>query len=99
MREIILRVLEDQRTREYGESRVVDIRELSGRYNAMTVDYGTRKQKQVFKVVKDLGCGAGETSCIECDGSGKWPFASYVVPLDIDCVDCKGSGKILVSIA
>ena len=99
MRDVILRILKDQRMREYAESRVLDMGEYSGQYSSMTVDYGRRKQKQIYKVVKDLGCGAGETSCMECDGSGKWPFAPYAVPPDSDCVDCKGTGKVLVSVA
>ncbi len=72
--------------------------EMVGEHSAMSVYYGSGESEHV-KVVRDLGCGAGETSCLECDGSGKWPFAPYAVHPDSDCVDCKGTGKVLVSVA
>ncbi len=72
---------------------------MVGENSVMTVYYGSLRQTGHVKVVRDLGCGAGETSCNECDGSGRWPFAPYAVHPDSDCVDCKGSGKVLVSVA
>ncbi len=72
--------------------------EPAGQYNSMIVYYGPLDDKGNFKVIKRLESGAGETSCIECDGSGKWPYAPYAVPPDSDCIDCKGTGKVLVSI-
>lgn len=69
-----------------------------GQYRSMVVYYGDTKESQLYKVIKDLECGAGETSCLECDGSGKWPYAPYAVHPDSDCIECKGTGKVLVSI-
>ncbi len=71
--------------------------DIIGQHRSMTVHCGVKEHPQ--KVIKDLECGAGETSCIECDGSGKWPWVPYAVHPDSDCIECKGTGKILVSIA
>ena len=40
--------------------------------------------------------GVGQIDCIECDGSGVWPY--YPNGLEpTQCVECKGTGKVYVS--
>jgi hypothetical protein len=64
---------------------------------AMTLWGGLYRNVEVPVLVRPLGCGAGEITCRECDGSGIWT----VLPIDgsIRCVTCKGTGKVLISIA
>jgi DnaJ-class molecular chaperone len=46
---------------------------------------------------RDLGCGAGEVPCFECEGSGIWAFMEPEIPAE-PCVNCKGTGIVLISI-
>ena len=64
----------------------------------MTVYVGWTRNTAVLDMdVVDLGCGAGEIGCLECQGTGVWKWMEPEIPAH-QCVSCKGSGKILVSI-
>jgi hypothetical protein len=63
----------------------------------MTLYGGARRDEEIPVDVRRLACGAGETACIECDGSGVWT----VLPDDdrpVTCTTCKGTGKILIGV-
>jgi hypothetical protein len=65
--------------------------------NKMIIYRGFLRTTEVEQDVEDMGCGAGRTKCIECEGTGWWGYG----PTEKECgpcVECKGTGYILVSI-
>ena len=62
----------------------------------MVVYCGKDREIEVEVEVIDIGCGAGQIPCLECNGSGTWPF----MPRGVKevCVQCKGTGKQLIAI-
>jgi hypothetical protein len=65
----------------------------------MIVWCGFTRETEVERDVVDHGNGAGEIDCLECDGSGKWPFVDLSIDMpEQDCVPCKGTGRVLVSV-
>jgi hypothetical protein len=62
----------------------------------MTLFAGAHRDEELPVEVRKLAAGAGEITCIECDGTGIWT----VLPEDgpMECTTCKGTGKILISI-
>lgn len=72
----------------------------------MDIYCGWYRDTVVRQHVKMLGCGAGETRCLECGGDGDWKKflnegqVADMCPGDTPypCVNCKGTGKILVSV-
>ena len=60
---------------------------------------GFKRTTEVEVCPIDLGCGAGEVACFECEGTGDWDrFMPEPTGKPDPCVCCKGTGKILISI-
>lgn len=58
---------------------------------------GRRRASIGIRVFESLDGIAGKMICLECDGTGEWPYGP--TPAECGrCVECKGSGSILVSI-
>lgn len=61
--------------------------------------FGTLRGTEVELQVVDLGCGAGEIDCPECEGRGDWTRFHPEPELGpFPCVQCKGTGRYLISI-
>lgn len=56
----------------------------------------TGEGRQFTVEVERLFPGVGKMVCMECEGTGKWPFGPESKP-DDPCIECKGSGYRLVS--
>ena len=63
----------------------------------MEIDYGRKKEGSISAAVEYLSCGAGKTKCLECGGTGDWPYGPTPDTCG-PCIDCKGTGFILVSV-
>lgn len=60
--------------------------------------FGFKRETEIELQPKDLGCGAGQIDCPECEGTGDWARFYPEPVLRMICVDCKGTGKILIGI-
>lgn len=60
---------------------------------------GFKREMEVDVNPIDLGCGAGQVACFECEGDGDWTKYHPDPELGpFPCVVCKGTGLILISI-
>lgn len=68
----------------------------------MIAYFGFSRTTEVHVKPINLGCGAGQIKCVECNGSGDWskfhPEPHLLTDYQKKCIECKGTGKILVSI-
>ncbi len=47
-------------------------------------------------IITHICQGVGQIDCIECDGTGWWPYG----PTDKECgpcIECKGTSRVLIS--
>lgn len=58
---------------------------------------GFGRETEVLVDVEPVTWGVGRIDCLECGGSGEWPFMEPEIPTH-PCVTCKGTGKVLVSL-
>lgn len=58
---------------------------------------GWLRETRVAVTVIDRGGGAGEVTCFECEGTGR--FLGAPDGQDWACVDCKATGLVLIATA
>lgn len=62
----------------------------------MTVYTALNNDTAVVRQVEIVTDSAGRIRCLECGGSGKWPWEPDGAARR--CPDCKGTGRVFVSI-